>query len=98
MRDVMMHTSWVPKHVLAAAGWKALGQEHLAANSLELFNDLELQQLWTATQTEVRPSWPDMTTVDTPPQLEETLSSAATATAAAEKTQEPPATSASTLV
>ncbi|KAK1987716.1 hypothetical protein LZ30DRAFT_795314 [Colletotrichum cereale] len=105
--DVMMHGSWVPKHVLAVAGWLALGQEHLAANSLEPYNDQEPRQLWTAPQTEVRPPWPDMTTVDmplpppppSPLPLEETLLSAAAATAAAaDKSQSPSAGLVSDLV
>ncbi|KAK1991246.1 hypothetical protein LX36DRAFT_704815 [Colletotrichum falcatum] len=65
-RDVMMHGSWVPKHVLAANCWKALGQEHLDADSLEPYHDQKPHQLWTAPQTEIRLPWLEMATFDTP--------------------------------
>ncbi|EFQ32818.1 hypothetical protein CGRA01v4_07743 [Colletotrichum graminicola] len=84
-RDIMMHGSWVPKHVLASTCWKPLGEEHLDANSLEPYHDQEPRQLWTAPQTVVRLPWPDINTVDTPHPthlLREALSSTAATTAA----------------
>ncbi|KAK2033537.1 hypothetical protein LX32DRAFT_610101 [Colletotrichum zoysiae] len=97
VRDVMMHKSWVPRHVLAGTGWTALDQDHLDLATLEPYHDhdRESRQLWTAPQTMTRQPWPDIVTFDIPlppSSLEGTPSSAITATAAVVE-QDPLATS-----
>ncbi|GKT52771.1 hypothetical protein ColTof4_13251 [Colletotrichum tofieldiae] len=85
-RNVMMHGSWVPKHVLDDTNWAHLDRDYLGTESLLPYHGQESHQLWTAPMTKVRSPWPEIATVDTPPPLpaEETRSSAV---AAAEKLQ-----------
>ncbi|KAK2013566.1 hypothetical protein LZ32DRAFT_676009 [Colletotrichum eremochloae] len=96
-RDVLMHESWVPRHVFTGSGWAALDQNHLSVAVLEPYHDGKPGQLWTAPQTVVRTPWSDIVTVDiplSPSSIEETTSSAMNAAVVdVEKSQNPSATS-----
>lgn len=64
-RDLLMHGSWVPGHVLAGARGLPGNQKHIGTEAVETYSNHRTPHLWTAPKTEVRPPWSDTLTTDT---------------------------------
>ncbi|KAJ0159900.1 hypothetical protein CTA2_8917, partial [Colletotrichum tanaceti] len=77
VRPVVMHTTWVPQHILNDrdnnnGGCVPLDQEYLGVESVTPYRDQDRHQLWSAPATEVRSPFPRITgfVVDTPPRAD----------------------------